>query len=87
MHHSMGAAAEAGLQALLQTVGHSEPLDSDIHEYICSVVVDPDETSLDLLVSVLSECIGAFGALDSEQQAQLVLQLLDDVSADCSCEC
>jgi hypothetical protein len=52
------------------------------------VVEDPNpESSLDLLISVLSECVGAFGALDGEQQAQLVLQLLDDVSAEFTGHC
>lgn len=77
----MKTAADA-VQALLEAVGHSEALDNDIHDYICSVIEDSDpESSLDLLISVLSECVGAFGALGNEQQAQLVLQLLDDVSA------
>jgi hypothetical protein len=55
-------------------------------DYICSVVEDPDpESSLDVLISVLSECVGAFAGLCCDRQAQLVLQLLEDVSAQHTC--
>jgi hypothetical protein len=73
--------ASAAVQTLLSSVGHLQPLDAEIMEYICSVVEDPDpESSLDLLISVLSECVGAFASLCCERQAQLILQLLEDVS-------
>lgn len=59
-----------------------QPLDAEIMDYICSVVEDPDpESSLDVLINVLSECVGAFASLCCDRQAQLVLQLLEDVSA------
>jgi len=74
------SAAAAAVAALLSAVRHNEPLDHEIMEYICSIVEDPDpESSLDVLVGVLSECVEPFAACSSEQQAQLVLQLLDDV--------
>ena len=51
-------------------------------DYICSIIDDPEpESSLDVLISVLGDFVRAFAALDSEQQAQLVLELLDDVSS------
>lgn len=80
--------ASAAVQTLLSSVGHQEPLDAEIMDYICSVVEDPDpESTLDVLTSVLAEYVGAFASLGCDQQAQLVLQLLEDVSAQQTCKC
>lgn len=76
-------AAAVAVAALLRSIGHVDPLEPEILDYICSVLddPDPDSSAVDVLISVLGECVSTFGALDSEQQAELVLQLLDDVSA------
>lgn len=74
-------AADDAVQALLHTVGHTEPLDAEIIEYIEAVVAEPDpETTLEVLIGVLADCVGSFAVLSEEQQAALVLKLLDDVS-------
>lgn len=75
------SAACAAVQAVLDSVNHTSALDEEIMQYVCSIIEDPDpETSLDLLVGVLSEFAPGFAALPSEEdKAQLVLQLLDSV--------
>jgi hypothetical protein len=76
------AAAEAAIQELLSSLGDAAAadIDTEVLAYLVSVVEDPDpESSLELISSVLAECVGAFAALDPERQTQLVLQLLDNV--------
>lgn len=75
------AAAEAAIQKLLSSLGDAAVavIDTEVLAYLVSVVEDPDpESSLELISSVLAECVGAFAALDAEHQTELVLQLLDD---------
>lgn len=78
----MGTTAADAVNALLASLGHNTELDAEVMDYLVSVAEDPDpESSLDLLISVLTEYLPAFAALDSDNQTQLVLQLLDDVSS------
>jgi hypothetical protein len=72
-------ASSAAVEAMLLVVGHTGSLDAEIMEYICSVLDDPDEGSFELLLSVLGEYVSSFAVLTSDRQAELVLQLLDDV--------
>lgn len=79
-HDQMTSAAEAAIQELLSSLGDaSVALDAEVLEYLVAIVEDPDpESSLELISSVLAECVDAFAALDTNRQTQLVL--LDDVS-------
>jgi hypothetical protein len=74
-------AAEKAVQALLGSVGHAGQLDAELMEYISSVLEDPDpEGCLEVLTELLAGAVPCFNSQSSEQQTQLVLQLLDDVS-------
>eukprot|EP00882_Tetradesmus_deserticola_P031812 GHRQ01035985.1.p1 GENE.GHRQ01035985.1~~GHRQ01035985.1.p1 ORF type:complete len:257 (+),score=90.00 GHRQ01035985.1:364-1134(+) len=75
-------AAEKAMQALLESVGHAGQLDAELMEYISSLLEDPDpETCLEVLVELLAGALPCFNSKSSEQQMQLVLQLLDNVEA------
>lgn len=76
----MGTSA---VKALLLAVGHTGSLDAEIIDYLCSVIEDPDEGSFELLLSVLGEYVSSFSSLSSDRQAELVLQLLEDVGTTC----
>jgi hypothetical protein len=74
-------AAEQALQALLGSLGHTGQLDAELMEYISSILEDPDpEGYLDVLIELLAGAVPCFNSKSSDQQTQLVLQLLDDVS-------
>jgi hypothetical protein len=74
-------AAEKAVQHLLCSVGHAGQLDAELLEYMSSILEDPEpESCLDVLTELLAGAVPCFGSKSSEEQVQLVLQLLDDVS-------
>lgn len=74
-------AAERAVQVLLGSVGHAGQLDGELLQYISSILEDPDpEGCLEVLTELLAGAVPCFGNKNSEEQTQLVLQLLDDVS-------
>jgi hypothetical protein len=74
-------AAEDAVQLLLGSVGHAGQLDAELMEYMSSILEDPDpESCLEVLIELLAGAVPCFSSRSSEQQTQLVLQLLDDVS-------
>ncbi|WIA29436.1 hypothetical protein OEZ86_011938 [Tetradesmus obliquus] len=75
-------AAERAVQVLLGSVGHAGQLDGELLQYISSILEDPDpEGCLEVLTELLAGAVPCFGNKNSEEQTQLVLQLLDDVKA------
>jgi hypothetical protein len=75
------ARVEAALYAWLQDLGcTSTELDPEITAYICSILEEPDpETSLDILLELLTSSLSVLSRFSHEQQTQAVLKLLHAV--------